>query len=347
MRKSLLMLLLAAVPLGLAACGDDDPPSNEGPDIDADLGAWTWVDVAGTACGNGEQTGIGVNPTDASTDLYIYLQGGGACWDERTCFTLRTANNLSTGYQAAEFQADTVRSSAMFTRSLATNPFRDMSFVFVPYCTGDVHAGDAVRTYGSKQVHHKGASNVAAWLPRLVATFPAVKRVFLAGSSAGAFGAQLNYERVAAAFPGAEVHVLADSGQMVNPAGTLYGTWLTSWGVAVPPACTGCESDFSRIPASLADTYPGSRFALLAWDQDAVLSTFFAHPAQTYDTLTRELLTSAYDGRGNARYFLKAGTQHTFLGSLDTVTSTTGVALDDWLTQWVEAAPALNNVLEP
>jgi hypothetical protein len=343
MRKSLLTLFLASVPLWLAACGDDDnTPLDPGPPE-----AWTWVDIEGTACGNGERTGIGVNSSDASTDLYIYLQGGGACWDERTCFVLRSASNLSTGYQEAEFQLDSTRTSAMFNRAQADNPFRDMSFVFVPYCTGDVHAGDAVQTYGTRQVHHKGASNVAAWLPRVVATFPNTRRVFLAGSSAGGFGAQLNYERVAAAFPAAEVHVLADSGQMINPSGTLYSAWLASWGAQLPEACPDCRTDFTRIPAYLADTYPDSRFALLAWDQDTVLSSFFAYPAATYETLTRQLLVSAYDGRANARYFLKNGTQHTFLGNLGGIVSTTGTALDDWLAGWVQGAPTWSNVLEP
>ncbi|WP_163995086.1 pectin acetylesterase-family hydrolase [Pyxidicoccus caerfyrddinensis] len=343
MRKLLLTLLFASLPLALTACGDDEDKTP----IDATPESWTWVDVPGTECGNGEQTGIAVNPNEASTDLYLYLQGGGACWDERTCFVLRSASNLTTGYQAAQFQTDSTRNAYMFDRAEPTNPFRDMSYVFVPYCTGDVHGGNAVQTYGTQQVHHKGASNVEAWLPRLVSTFPNVKRVFLAGSSAGAFGAQLNYERVAAAFPTAEVHVLADSGQMVTPAGTLLDTWLTNWGVTIPASCTNCGTDFTRFPAYLADTYPESRFGLLAWSRDGVLSNFFGYSAADFETRTLQLLTASYDGKDNARYFLKRGTQHTFLGSLDTTTSTTGVALEDWVSQWVEGNAAWSNVLEP
>jgi hypothetical protein len=275
------------------------------------------------------------------------MQGGGACWNEQTCFLQPSASNVSTGYQSAQFQADASRNAYMFNRGAATNPFRNMSFIFVPYCTGDVHAGNAVQTYGSRQVHHKGAAIVEAWLPRLAATFQSARRVFLAGSSAGAFGAQLNYERVAATFPGAELHVLADSGQMVTPAGSLQSTWFTNWGVTVPAACTNCTTDFARFPAYLAATYPASRFGLLAWDRDTVLRTFFGYPADTYETLTFQLLTSSYDGRANAKYFLKQGTQHTFLGGLGTLTSTTGVKLEDWVTRWVEGNAAWNNVLEP
>lgn len=343
MRKLLLTLLFASVPFALTACGDD---KDKAPINTADE-AWTWVDVPGTECGNGAQTGIGVNPHEGSTDLYLYLQGGGACWDEQTCFVLRSAANLSSGYTAAQFQTDNTKSAYMFHRDEGTNPFRDMSYVFVPYCTGDVHGGNAVRTYGSRQVHHKGASNMEAILPRLVATFPGVKRVFLAGSSAGAFGAQLNYERVAAAFPGAEVHVLADSGQMVTPAGSLLNTWLTHWGVTIPAACTNCGTDFTRFPAYLADTYPKSRFGLLAWSRDGVLTSFFALSASTFETQTLQLLSASYDGKANARYFLKRGTSHTFLGGLDTLTSTTGAKLEDWVRQWVDGNASWSNVLEP
>lgn len=343
MRKLLLTLLFASVPLGLTACGDDEDKTP----IESPSESWTWVDVPGTACGNGEETGIGVNPTDASDDLYIYMQGGGACWDEQTCFVLRSASNLTSGYKQAQFQNDSTRNASMFNRTQGTNPFRAMSYVFVPYCTGDVHGGSAVQTYGSRQVHHKGASNVEAWLPKLVSTFPDVKRVFLAGSSAGAFGAQLNYERVSAAFPDAEVHVLADSGQMVTPGGTLLDTWLTHWGVTIPATCTNCSADFTRFPAYLADTYPESRFGLLAWSRDNVLINFFALPAATFETRTQELLTSSYGGKANARYFLKRGTQHTFLGGFDTLSSTTGVTLKDWVSQWVEGNPAWSNVQEP
>ncbi|QRN97667.1 hypothetical protein JRI60_00830 [Archangium violaceum] len=78
-----------------------------------------------------------------------------------------------------------------------------------------------------------------------------------------------------------------------------------------------------------------------------MLRTFFAYPADTYSGLTLQLLSSSYDGRANARYLLKRGTQHTFLGGLETLTSTTGVALNDWVTQWVAGDAAWNNVLEP
>ena len=40
----------------------------------------------------------------------------------------------------------------IFDRSNPENPFRDFGVIFVPYCTGDVHIGDASRRYGERSV---------------------------------------------------------------------------------------------------------------------------------------------------------------------------------------------------
>ena len=56
--------------------------------------AWTWVDFTDSQCANGAPTGIAVNPTSKSGDVLFYLQGGGACWDETTCYGLKSAAQL-------------------------------------------------------------------------------------------------------------------------------------------------------------------------------------------------------------------------------------------------------------
>ena len=123
--------------------------------IDVPENTWTWVAFPDAVCGNGAATGIGVNLTSASNDIFIYMQGGGACWDSLTCFLIKSASNLETGYGPSQFNSAPERGMFAVDRTKAQNPFRDMSYVFIPYCTGDVHAGDAVQTYGSNPpVHH-------------------------------------------------------------------------------------------------------------------------------------------------------------------------------------------------
>lgn len=305
---------------------------------------WTWAPIAGSACGNGAETGVGVNVTTRTQDVLIYLQGGGACWNTLTC-GVGAATNIDTGYDAADFAAEGTLNGGPFQRATVNNPFKDMSFVFVPYCTGDVHSGDKVTTYPpfsaagytlpEKTVHHKGARNMALIIDRLRDTFPNAQRIFISGSSAGAYGAQFNFPALKAAFPNAEVHSYADCGQMVNPSGTLLTEWVASWNMQAPADCVGCTTDFTKFPKWLNDTYPQSRFGLLAFTQDNTLRQFFSYSPADFETQTRALLSSAYDGEANARYFVVGGNSHTMLGSFFTQQGPGTLSLRDWTAGFV------------
>lgn len=328
----------------LLACGGPavGPPAGPDDPITAPAEQWTWVDVPGSACANGQPTGLGVNLTARSSDVVVYFQGGGACWSAETCLGLPpTAVNLSTGYGAAAFAAEPARAAAAFDRG--ASPFRGASFVFLPYCTGDLHAGDSLKVYTlagtTRALRHAGAHNTALFLRRLAATFPGARRVFVTGSSAGGYAAQLNYPRFAAAFPAAEVHALADGAQLVEPTGSRYADWQAAWGWTPPAGCAACATQVAALPGWLAATWPDRRFALLASTRDSVLPLFFGYAdLASFDLATRALLTDQYDPTANARYFALASTQHTMLGDL-TVTSG-GVGLATWLARWYSGDPA-------
>jgi hypothetical protein len=322
---------------------DAGTPVYDGSPIVETAETWTWVPFPDSICGYGSSTGLAINPTSRSNDVFIFMNGGGACWDEITCFGLPplipepTAQYLS-GYDDADFfSTNGFTSEFAVNRNEPTNPFKDMSYVFIPYCTGDVHAGDAIRTYGSRpQVHHKGAKNLEAFLERLVPTFPNATRIFLGGSSGGGFGAQLNYERVANALPNAEVHVFADSAQIINPIPARMSAWLAAWNVTLPADCVGCETNFALYPCYLATTYPDSRFALTAFDQDFVLVPFNGLlTAAEFQARTLALLDSCYDPSQSARYFLLSGNGHTMLGDLNTLVAPGGTSLLSFTTNWV------------
>jgi hypothetical protein len=103
---------------------------------------WTWIPVAGAICRDGSPTGMGINLGTATDKLMIYLEGGGACFNALTC----GMNPAS--YGKALFDTQFVGASAshnnvgILSRSDAANAVKDWNFVYVPYCTGDVHAGD-------------------------------------------------------------------------------------------------------------------------------------------------------------------------------------------------------------
>jgi hypothetical protein len=323
-------------------------PPDAGAPIVAPAESWSWVGFPDSACGNGAPTGIGINPTSRSKDLLIYMEGGGACWEGISCFVLKSAVRIETGYTATDFATDGVIRAPFFNRANMTNPVKDMSYVYVPYCTGDVHAGDSVKSYDTQNpnrlVHHKGGKNMDAYLHRLRSTFPDAERIFISGSSAGAFGAQLNFPKVREAWPNAEVHVLADCGQMINPIAGRLADWLSAWNVTVPSDCTDCVTDFPKYPAYLATKYPQSRFALLAYDEDNVLRQFFGYDGPTFKTNTMSLLGASYDGKPNAKYFLVPAADHVMLDDVFTLIGPGSYPLTTFTTLFITGDPGWTNV---
>ncbi|MBI5543128.1 MAG: hypothetical protein HY901_04520 [Deltaproteobacteria bacterium] len=316
--------------------------------VTAPARTWTWVDFPDSACGNGQPTGLGVNLNEQSTDVFVYLQGGGACWDGLTCLAAKTTVNLESGYTEAQFASEPLKDTGPFERTDAANPFREASFVIIPYCTGDLHAGTRSGSYEafgqSRVVHHHGAINVQAYLRRLVPTFPGTRKILLGGSSAGGYGAQLNYHRFVDAFPEAEIHVLADSSQLVQPWGGLLGKMQAAWAIEPPPGCTTCLNDMPSWAAFLATSWPTRRFALLAFDEDQTLSLYFGSPLDgSFKAATDALLATSYDPHAKSRYFVLPGSSHTMLGRFATLTGPGGLPLQTWVGQWVSGDPRWAN----
>ncbi|HEX7665785.1 MAG TPA: pectin acetylesterase-family hydrolase, partial [Polyangiaceae bacterium] len=294
---------------------------------------WTWVDVAGTKCANGTPTGIGVNFTSKSDDVLIFLEGGGACWDGSTCWGATTSAVNLYGYGAAQFATD-AQLGATYTmnRLDPDNAFKDMNIVYVPYCTGDSHSGDATTTLSYAGIDHPtsfaGFTNVGFDLARVVATFPNAKRVWLSGDSAGGFGSAFNFGRVQEAFPGARVDVLDDSGQPIAPDPTRWPTWKSAWNMQLPSDCAACADGPGGFVDYYATKYPSNRFGLISFAYDTVIPTFMnLTPTQFHDELYA--LAGHMDASWkNGGYFVLAGSSHVGL-------ATPTPALKTWVTKMV------------
>lgn len=315
--------------------GDTDGGgSTVGEKIDAPAGSWTWVPFADSSCANGSPTGIGVNP-GTSKRVVIFLEGGGACWEATTCYVLTTAANIDKGFGEADFtkrMADP--SGSHFDRTDASNPYKDASFVYVPYCTGDVHSGNKENTYDGKLTKHVGRKNLEAFLKRIVPTFPDPERVTLTGSSAGGFGAAINYWRVAEAFGGKRVDLVDDSGPSFPVAKIpYYKAWSAAWDLegAAPPDCPACKTELSAVIPHYVTKFPSSRFALLSYTEDSTIRQFFGSmPPADFAATLNEVGTKDFDPTSNARYFFVSGQTHTMLGKLSTESNNT--QLGTWLT---------------
>lgn len=350
-------LTLVATSAVSSGCSDASKQAGDEQDagvaipLQGEVGKWTWSDVPEAKCANGASTGVGLN-VGTGDQVLIFLDGGGACWDEVSCFGVDLAANIVNGYTKANFDADAsgdTLKQGVFDRTAPNNPFKDASIVYVPYCTGDVHAGDAVQTYDDKDVHFVGRKNLSAYVARIVATFKQASRVTLAGSSAGGFGALLNYWRVQDAFGKIRVDLIDDSGPPIEQSSIkLFPAWKESWNMdgAFPPDCADCRTNVRALSAYYQKAYPSSRKALLSFKEDRTISGFFLmfDPTSFSDAL-KDLTQNTIAPLSSMKYFMPAGSTHTMLRDLDTKAGDT--ELGSWLTQMTSDAADWQNVAGP
>ena len=243
-------------------------------------GQWSAVMIDGMTCADGTPTGIAVNPGPAGARrVFLWLIGGGACWDEDTCYDHPRATSIAEPMLPQVFLGSDLTRQWFYDRANPENLFAGDHLVFVPYCTGDIHAGDRVAQYGGRATRHVGAANFARLAARLAAAYPETERVVLSGGSAGGFGAALNWQRALDAFPHARVDIIDDSGPLFGPphlAPALLATWSAAWGLAqaVPPDCPACGADLSAHIAHGLARARGGRFALLSSLGDDVIASY-------------------------------------------------------------------------
>jgi hypothetical protein len=210
-RTPILALVLALGALAVAAgCGGNDSGGSAATTPPATTAAvadqrWERIVPGGDCeCSDGSEFSFWVRKASA-TKVLFYFQGGGGCFSAETC--ARDSDVYRT-----RVDADPAEEGGMFDFADDRNPFADYSVVFVPYCTGDVHIGNAIRTYApGLTVRHKGYVNGNAALDHLVATFPAATQVVVAGGSAGSIAAPLYAGLVSDRLPDAQITVLADA----------------------------------------------------------------------------------------------------------------------------------------
>ncbi|MBL8922259.1 MAG: hypothetical protein JNJ54_25640 [Myxococcaceae bacterium] len=319
------VLLLLVLALGCVP----SQPSGAGP-ISAAPAEWTWVAFSEALCANGSSTGLGLNPALADGgDVVVYLAGGGACWDAASCYLVKSAWNVELGYGAAQFASERLRGIPLFDRRAAANPFASAHFVFVPYCTGDLHVGTATKRHtAGVDTRHVGARNLDAFLARLGPTFSSARRVFVVGTSAGGFGAQMNAWRFAAAFPSAEVHVLGDSAALVRPGGARWSEWLAAWEPQAPPGCTACRDGPGPWLSSARAALHTGRLGLISSEEDGLLATFTGLTASQFRDEVRSL-TRQHFATAPSAAFVTPGARHIFLD--EWTVAQNGVGLSAWL----------------
>jgi len=304
---------------------------------------WSWLPVPDARCDDDTQTGLGVSP-GTSPDLIVYLDGGGACWTAEMCLEARTSRRGPWREHELRERIPRFRGT-LFDRSEPRNPFRTWTYVFVPYCTGDVHSGNRAATYVTSSgergtLQHRGRANVLAFAERLARLFPDTRRLVIAGSSAGGYGTLVNYDVLRRRWPGAKGYLVDDSGPALRglPAPRIRDAWWSAWGTpqAVEAFCPECARDISEVWRALSRRWPGDRIAFLSSVRDETMRWYLCVDADAFERALRATVGEVLEPLPNVRTFLVGSESHTMLNAPEEFG---GSELWRWLSRMVEDDP--------
>lgn len=326
-----------------------DPASLPGPPA---AGEWIEISPGGnTICSRGTPYSFYVRGGDPAK-VIVDFQGGGACWDELTCaFADSLFNDRVSGIEAFEGFINGGSEGTIFSTA-ADNPFRDWTIVHVPYCTGDIHWGNAVVEYDADTtIEHRGFINARAATEWVEHNRAAPENIFVTGCSAGAYGAIVHSAFIADHFTDANISVLADSGAGIITESFLLDS-LPNWnaqsnlpsfvpGLDVPLA----DLSITDVWANIANTFPQHRFAQTAAAFDADQTFFFTAMGgdrHAWNPLFRDSLDEIAERAPNFRSFVPPGSMHCgLIYPFYATREVSGVKLADWTEQLAlgETAP--------
>jgi hypothetical protein len=163
------------------------------------------------------------------TKVVLYFQGGGACWDSYSCQTEGGTYKTNTGEwdNPTSLSTNLSDTGGIFNFYNQDNPLADWSFVFVPYCTGDLHLGDMLGEYSDNDLNHSGHTNAQTAYSHVLENFPNTDRMLVTGSSAGSIPTSFYAALVSEDYPDAEVSAFIDAsgGLLSNETYDFYDIW--------------------------------------------------------------------------------------------------------------------------
>jgi hypothetical protein len=246
--------------------------------------------------------------------LVVYFNGGGACWDSNTCVgSLQVPPPQQPAYvHSTAIQNDPAEMGGMLDENNDENPYADWSMLFISYCTGDVHLGSADTDYANPipgppvTIHHRGFDNFLYAINWLKHNHPEIRpdKLLVAGSSAGSYGAMVNFPTLKRYYHGAKMFGFGDGGMGVfgvvgqigmpgyrdasNFATAVFGE-PSIWNIhenlhpifaSLPSAVLGTDPNYEarflpEVYNRLSDEYPEDKFAQYTTAYDAIQTLFW------------------------------------------------------------------------
>jgi hypothetical protein len=364
----------------LASCSSDDddpPPTPVAPPLASTPGGFVKLTpTATTIDGRSVQATCSKAPgTNAefhfwarrgSVDkLVVFFEGGGACWDSGTC-SLPIHAGTAPG-QPALFKAEILPTDnpttygGMFDLNDARNPVKDWSIVYIPYCTGDIHGGSKTTAYTNPfngqaySIEHRGHDNFRVVLRWMQDNFAEPQQLLVTGSSAGGYGAVLNFPWVRDAFPKGSAVMLADASQGVTPA-SFDALRNANWNIQLSDAVYGANpqsTPTSALVRGLSGKFGGDRMAQYTTGLDLVQMQFYDVMvnglAGVQGTACQAWADQMVAGlqhnqiAPNFRSYLAAGTTHTLMrGPLYFSETSAGTSFLGWMGALLSAGGVSN-----
>lgn len=175
------------------------------------IGKWYDVKVDSAKSSDGSEW-HGIFRKGTENKVVVYFFGGGVS------ITPKTSESGKKFYATNMTAQDFVAQGGIGNTS-KDNPFRNWSFIVIPYSTGDFHSGTG--TYeGEKKVYHTGFNNYSAYIEQIKHYIGEPDTLLVTGFSAGGFATSLLADDVIDRFPSAKnVTVCVDSSLL------LYKGW--------------------------------------------------------------------------------------------------------------------------
>ena len=269
--------------------------------------AWEAVELpveTGASCGNGTPYRFFVNRTPFNSKTVIVFEGGGACWEQKSCLGGDLLSASNPDGVPANYLAN-VRNQFSTPFNSRMHPFQRVqtqswNIVFMPYCTGDVHTGNKTAVYAESDpakplaYQHRGSVNIEAAAAWLKANLPQPDQLLVTGFSAGGAGSTANYPIVRMALNPKRSALLADAGPLFpaprsssaaqHPSLPLHNKIRGAWGMDEPQGMLTKivqqypglmdPDNFGKATTALGKFFKDDRFGFAAFQMDGVYSDF-------------------------------------------------------------------------
>jgi len=376
--------LAAALLLGAAVfgCGDDDDANGGeaglveqleaaglgqylGGDLPTPTQLGDWLRYAfpvtdgGPQCIFGTEYVVYVRP-GTNDNVLFYLEGGGACWNDETCFG---NSGLGAKTTSEPFGGEPPTFAGILGRGPG-NPIDGWNVVYAPYCDGSVFSGDNVAEYDSGTAYHFGQINISAAIDVMRENYPDPETIMVSGSSAGGYGTYPGYGNMRVAYPDEFIYVLNDSGPGLqnNDDQVSIAERRENWRFEeyIVDGCTECDEQPSYLTDWALDNDPNTRAALFSYTLDFVISDFNMLERPQYRSLLLDVSGEINDRHPDRfKRFLVEGEAHTILlgagvspngpvgteGFFNTL-EIDGVLLPDWIADFVSDGPEWRDLVE-